>query len=282
MKSIDIKRERIHSVWFFLKTIFLSPVLNPVFPVFLAASVFLVILGNIQPPDVLFMMCIVALSTAGTGELFKNDRQETAPFLYLNPLPLKAILKRMFFASSVFSVLSQAVFLLVLVKAMTLPKLGNAHIEFFTSGTGEIISVLAGYIVDISGRVEIPIRKMLRPSLIFGVVKSAGGWNVSLHYWVGIAVFFTVSSMYTTMSSVVSVFGNEETVSRLIRYVLISGLLGAGCLFLVDMVFPSEIIWNLRNAHWNTVQWILLTCMSVYIVFSLYALVRLYLNLDGL
>ena len=280
MKSIETGNEKISSVWFFLKTIYLSPVLNPAFPIFLAAAAFLLISGDILPPDVLFMMFTITLSTSKAGELFRNERRETAPFLHLNPLPLKTILKRIFCASFVFSLFSQSIFLLVLFKALSLPRLGDAHIVLDRLDSGEIISELTGFVTDLSGRAEIPTRIVLRPSLIFGVVKTIRGWEVPFPFWMGIAAFFMTSSVYFSMSGIMSAISREGIASRLIRIIIISGFVAAGCLFFIDMIFPSEIIWNLRNTHREAIRWILPPSVALFIGFSLFALIRIYRNIN--
>jgi hypothetical protein len=280
MKFHKNKSEIIETTKFFLITLFFSPAANPAFVILGTAGIFLMVVGDIKPQDVLFLMFALSLCTLKVADYFKKSNNEISTFLNIIPLSLQSMLTRIIIASFVFSLLSQLLIFLLLNVSLSPPKLGDAQFTFQKTG-GEILSVIVGYKTDLSGRYEIPTTVILRPSLIFGTVKSLSGYEAKP---VILLLFFIylLATVYFVMSSIIdSCIGPDRHQRRLNKLIQVLFIF-LGIINFFDLILPSGIIWNMRAHFLDNHQWITYAFETGMICLFILALIQLISRIDNL
>lgn len=278
MKSNKNRREYFEAAKFFLLTLFLSPTANPAFIILSIAGAFLMVVGDIKPQDVIFLMFALSLSTVKVGGYFKKTNEEIISFLNVIPLSLCSLLKSIFIASAAFSLLTQLILILLLITALGTPKLGDANLVYEKISDNEIVSVLQGYTTDVSGRQEIPTKISLRPSIIFGIVKSVLGYEARFGILMLLFLIYFLSTIYYVMLSIIGSCMGVDQRQRMLSGVIIVLYIFIGVVNFFDLILPSGIIWKIRVLYLDPYQWVVyafMICIVFLFIFAIYRLIYL-------
>jgi hypothetical protein len=265
-----------NSTAFFLKNIWFSPSVNFLYVLFGIVLIILKVGQDLKLNDILLSMFLLGLTAFCTGNIVFDKQRNVLPWFKLLPLSTKKLLRVLTLSGFLYSLLIQSILTIFIGASSGIPFIGNPHVTTIQTPSGEVVSLAEGFIVDVDGRTEIPYQKMMRPSLIFGIVTTPQGYTVFPFWRFLFIAFFTAITFYFIVHHHISHTTNKKT---LLSHWIISGVytcLGAVSLF--DSLLPSKTVWLWRS-HVERAIWIIPILITI---FTIVLIIRTYCELSRL
>lgn len=241
---------------FFLKNIWFSPSVNYYYIIFGIVLLILKAGQDLKQHDILVAMLLLSLSSFGIRQVLCNKNGRITPWFHLLPLPKKQLLQLLVLSSLLYSLIIQTVLITILSFSLGLPFIGNPHITFSRSSDGEIMSIASGYTTDLSGRMEIPFRKILEPSLFFGIVTTSSGYPVFPFWQILLPLFTTSLTFYFIVSQhLAPIISSKQKDPFVPGFLMIIVIIMTACV-IIDSFIDSKTIWTLRT-QLDTHHWII-------------------------
>ena len=257
------------TVVFFLKNIWFSPSVNVLY---IILGVLLLVLrggGDLAPNDIFLAMLFLSFTGYSVRRIFCDKRNAMIPWFSLLPLSSATLLRLVLVSALLYSVIVQGVLIVLLHCCLGHPEIGNPEVSLVETGNGEVLSVIRGYIVDLDNN-EVPYRKELRPSLVFGIVTSLRGYPV-FPFWHGaLFLFFVALTLYFIVAHHIAPC---TKISFPIFHSVVCGVCtGIGMVTIADFLVPGRLLWLWRT-RLDSIVWIvpvILVCLTLLIAVHIY------------
>lgn len=237
----------ISGTYFFLKNIWFAPSINFYFILFGIVLLILKAGQDLKHHDILISMLLLCFSAYGMGRIICEKCGRILPWFRLLPIRTDQLIRIFTVSALLYSITLQAALTAALGTSLGLPFIGNAHITFAQSRNGEVMSIATGYTTDLSGRMEIPFRKILEPSLIFGIVKTSAGYPVFPFWWLILPVFCASQTFYCITSYHIAPMFPQKRRAVIWNFIFHSIMILFIAGLVIDSFFDSKSIWSLRS-----------------------------------
>lgn len=245
---------------FLLKTVYFSPIANPLYPLLGVILIILTISGDLTKHIVLLALFASGLSGMIIGPfLCIKDYKglfRINPSILLLPLELKVLLKKAIISGAVYGAIISALLLVFMAMTLRIPNVQNPRISYIETPGKVQLPVLTGIVMSFDGRSEVAYRKVLDPSLIFGIVKIVEGYPVFPLWPICFFFLFTASTAYFASAAALRPFIQKKTILRVVHVVLLSLYSVIGLAILADAAIDAELLWHWR-AFFDTVPFVL-------------------------